>query len=136
MLHPRVEGNIFSTDLAEYCTRQVSINKVLEECKVLITDFSSIAYDAFYRGSNVIFWWKGKSNHLGRYKVNDLMLREEFIFGDIVYNRFELANILERCYNSKQRGEFSKVYRGIVRFSDGRNTERLIEFLERDGWLY
>ena len=36
----------------------VKYDDILKHTKLLITDYSSIAYDAFYRGCNVIFYWE------------------------------------------------------------------------------
>ena len=40
---------------------------VLKQARVLITDYSSIAYDAFYRGTRVIFYWEEKDGRKRKY---------------------------------------------------------------------
>ena len=57
---------------------------LLKETRVLITDWSSISYDAFYRGSNVIFYWEEKEDCLAHYGgKTKLMLTDELVFGDV-----------------------------------------------------
>lgn len=44
----------------KYYVPEVKYDELLKRTKLLITDYSSISYDAFYRGSNVIFDWEEK----------------------------------------------------------------------------
>lgn len=104
---------------------------VLKECSLLITDYSSISYDAFYRGSNVIFYWEEKDECMKKYGTN-LLLEEDTAFGDVVYSTKELKNIFDKNYNKPQSEEYINKYRKIVEFHDNKNTERLIEMLKKD----
>ena len=104
---------------------------ILKECSLLITDYSSISYDAFYRGANVIFYWEEKDECMKHYNTN-LLLEENTAFGDVVYNKEELKRVFERNYNKPQREEYIKKYRKIVEFHDNKNTERLIGMLKKD----
>lgn len=106
---------------------------ILKECKLLITDYSSIAYDAFYRGSNVIFYWEEKEECMKKYGENTiLMLNDSNCFGDICYNIEELSEIIEKNYNNIQNENYKKKFKKIVQFDDNKNTERLIELLKKD----
>ncbi len=104
---------------------------VLKECSLLITDYSSISYDAFYRGCNVIFYWEEKDECMKKYGTN-LLLEENTAFGDVVYNTEELKKVFDNNYNKPQSKEHINKYRKIVEFHDNRNTERLIEMLKKD----
>ena len=108
-------------------------DEILKTCRLLITDYSSIAYDAYYRGSNVIFYWEEKEECRKEYGENaKLMLNEKNVFADVCYNSKELSKVIEKNYNEKQTKENIKKFKKIVEFDDNKNTERLIEMLIED----
>ena len=107
---------------------------ILRQTRVLITDYSSIAYDAFYRGTRVIFYWEEKDECMAEYgPTTKLMLNENNVYGDYFYNTDGLTEAIERNYNEPQSEEYKEKYSKIVQFHDGKNTERLINFLKKDG---
>lgn len=119
--------------LNQYLPNQSSYDEILKYCALLITDYSSIAYDAFYRGSKVVFYWEEKDECLEHYGQNAcLMLNEENAFGDICWNAEELKHCFNRNYLEVQKHEYIEKYREIVEFHDGRNTERIISQLKKD----
>jgi CDP-glycerol glycerophosphotransferase (TagB/SpsB family) len=132
--HPLVQDNFKDTSLSRYFAENQSIDEILRDVSLLITDYSSIAYDAFSRGSNVIFWWKEKDYCMDKYKAH-LMLNKENIFGDIVYNEEELKKAIKENYNKKQKETYKKRYKSIVQFDDNQNTQRLIKALKKDNYL-
>ena len=107
---------------------------ILRQTRVLITDYSSIAYDAFYRGTRVIFYWEEKDACMAEYgPTTKLMLNDDNVYGDFFYNTDGLTEAIERNYNNPQTEEQKEKYSKIVQFHDGKNTERLIAFLKKDG---
>lgn len=111
-------------------------DEILKTCRLLITDYSSIAYDAYYRGSNVVFYWEEKEECMKEYGENaKLMLNEKNVFADVCYNPKELTKIIEKNYNEKQSKDNIKKFKKIVEFDDNKNTERLIEMLIKDNVL-
>lgn len=129
--HPLVINYIKTTKLNEYIVNDKSYDEILQKTNLLITDYSSIAYDAFYRGSNVIFWWKEKDFCMQQYGGH-LMLNENNIFGPICYNTEKLISSIEETYGKNQKEKYISNYRKIVEFSDNKNTDRLIECLKAD----
>lgn len=133
--HPHMQKSIKGTEneLSKYIAAG-SHDMTLRSCDLLITDYSSIAYDAYYRGSNVIFYWEEKDECLRHYgQDTELMLTEKEAFGDVCYNKEQLAESICRWYGCEQSSEHTEKYRRIVKFHDGRNTERIVEELKRDG---
>ncbi len=119
--------------LKKYLDVTSKYDDILKETKVLITDYSSIAYDAFYRGSNVIFYWEEKNQCLENYGPSTkLMLNENNVYGDICYSKEDLKNVFNRNYLEKQNSKFIKNYTNLVQYHDGKNTDRLISFLKED----
>ena len=108
---------------------------ILKQTRVLITDYSSIAYDAFYRGARVIFYWEEKDYCLAQYGPSTkLMLNEDNVYGDYFYSTEGLSKSIEdNYYATSQNPEYVNRYSKIVAFHDGKNTERLIEMLRADG---
>ncbi len=133
--HPCVKTRYNQTDLKKYIPEKFSHDEELENCRVLITDYSSISYDAFYRGANIIFWWKEKNRCMSEQYKTELMLKEDLIFGDIVYNSEQMQKIFKKSYNEDQSQRYIKNFNKIVQFNDNRNTERVIKFLKEDQFL-
>ena len=129
--HPLVINNIKNTPLNKYIIKNKSYDEILRKTDILITDYSSIAYDAFYRGANVIFWWKEKDFCMEQYNGN-LMLNDNNAFGPVCYKKEKLTQNVNDLYKQKQKEEYIKKYRKIVEFHDNKNTERLVECLQKD----
>lgn len=112
----------------------LSYDRILRDCRLLITDYSSIAYDAFYRGANVIFDWSEKDECMEQYGDKTfLLLNERNAFGDVVYSEDGLlAKSIKKLYNGSQPKKYIEHFRRIVEFHDNHNTERLVEKLEED----
>ena len=110
-----------------------SYDRVFRDCSLLITDYSSIAYDAFYRGANVAFYWKDKDECMEHYGEGTyLMLNEDNVFGEVCMNGEEITKAVEELYDKPQRARDLERYAKIVEFHDGRNSERIIERLKAD----
>lgn len=120
-------------ELKEYFNFEAKYDDILKQTKVLITDYSSIAYDAFYRGANVIFYWEEKDECLENYGPSTkLMLNHENVYGDICYNQDDLEKVFKKNYVNGQSAEYRERYGRLVQYHDGRNTERLVEMLEKE----
>ena len=133
--HPLMEKMMQSheTELTKYLRPELSHNDTLERTRLLITDYSSIAYDAFYRGSNVVFYWEDKEECMRNYGNAHLMINEHNIFGDICYSEDQLTRAVEKNYDQEQQPLYRRRYERIVAFHDNRNTQRIIEKLKEDG---
>lgn len=116
--------------------QKTSIDELLRHARILITDYSSVAYDAFYRGANVIFYWRELEECLEHYGAGTrLMLNEHNAFGDICYTPEEIGTSITKNYPSPQSEEHLKRYRKIVSYSDNQNTKRLVSNLEKRNFL-
>ena len=123
---PESVSNTIATD--------VKYDEILKQARVLITDYSSIAYDAFYRGTRVIFYWEEKDECIAQYgPTTKLMLNEENVYGDYFYSTDGLRESIEKNYYNEQTDDYKNKYSKIVEFHDGNNTQRLIDYLINDG---
>ena len=129
--HPLVAEYLKDSEYSKYMLKKFIYDEVLKDCNVLITDYSSVAFDAFYRGANVIFWWKDKDACMQEYE-GKLMLNMDNVYGPVCYNGKELSKAVEATYRKKQSKENKEKYQDLVNFHDNNNSERLIEFMERD----
>ncbi|HHW69707.1 MAG TPA: hypothetical protein GX747_05175 [Tenericutes bacterium] len=129
--HPLFMEAIKDSDFPIEVPLYKSYDELLREADLLITDYSSIAFDAFYRGSKVIFWWQDIEECMNNYG-GYLMLNEKNRFGDICYNSEQLRSVIYKNYKRKQNLEYVKNYRKIVEFNDNKNTDRLIKMLDED----
>ncbi len=108
-------------------------DNILRKTALLITDYSSIAYDAYYRGAQIIFYWEEKDECLENYGVGTkLLLNEENTFAPVAYNQEELTKAFSEVYMKPHSKEMQAKYDKIVQFHDGKNTERLIAMLKKD----
>ncbi len=133
--HPLISSAMVNSNskLQKYLCLDKTYNDILKECRLLITDYSSISYDAFYRGSNIVFYWEEKDECLKNYgEGTTLMLTEDLAFGEVCYNKKELQVVIEESYKGKQKAKFKNRYEKIVEFHDNKNTERIINCLKKD----
>ncbi len=133
--HPLFYDALKDTDfpLRKYLNAEDKYDDILKQTKVLITDYSSIAYDAYYRGSNVIFYWEEKAECMEAYGPSTkLMLNEENAYGDICYSPKQLEAVIKQNYEQPQNPLYQKRYEQLVSFHDGNNTERLVNMLKQD----
>lgn len=119
--------------MKKYFDCETKYDDILKKAQILITDYSSISYDAFYRGTNVIFYWEEKDECLAMYGPSTkLMLNHENAFGDICYSTADLKKIFKENYESGQKEKYVSRYRKLVEFFDGKNTKRLIELMKTE----
>lgn len=129
-------GAADSHDVMRLMLPDYTHEEVLRMTDTLITDYSSISYDAFYRGANVIFDWEEKEDTIAYYgKSARLMLTEDLAFGEVTYTAEQLRAAIEKVYGHEQSDEFRERFSKTVAFHDGRNTERFIEMAKKDGLL-
>lgn len=133
--HPLIVNELKKTDgdISDKICVGARYDDILKDTAVLITDYSSIAYDAFYRGARVVFYWEEKDYCMAQYGPSTkLMLNEENVYGDYVYCDDELSDVIRRNYENPQTEEQKEKYSRIVEYHDGENTQRLIRFLKED----
>lgn len=115
-------SNVISTEPSE----------ALKQSIIFITDYSSIIYDAIYRGAYPIFYWKEKDYLIENYKAVP-PVHEKNAPGIIVKSNEELINsINEAIKNNYKIPEYIVTrYSKINEFNDNRNTERVILELKK-----
>lgn len=104
--------------------------------KIFITDYSSIIYDAIYRGTFPIFYWKDSDYLIKNYKaippVNEMNAP-----GAIVKSAEGLVDTVNKAIENNYSipKEYINKYRKINEFHDNKNTDRVIEVLVENNVL-
>ena len=129
--HPLIKDCFANTELSTFIPSKWKYDEILKETDLLITDYSSISYDAFYRGCNVIFCWEHKDMCLKRLGYG-LKLNESNAFADISCDFSDIGDLVVNNYGKPQRKENIEKYRKIVEFNDNHNTERCYRFIVSD----
>lgn len=132
--HPKIAELMKKTDLkgSLWCG---SISDALRDAKLLITDYSSTCYNVFYQGGAVLFYQPDLSEYEA--KVGKLIPDDDEYIGFRTFSPEEFSKAVSAGISEKglidlsvfRNEEFEKRYREINEFSDGKNTDRLIQFL-------
>lgn len=134
--HPKAKAMLMQTDLKDLLW-DGKISEVLEETKLLITDYSSICYNAFYQGAGVIFY----QPDLEKYEEENgkLIPNDDEYIGYRVLNNNDLEKVLDKIIENKKiklsearTKEQEKIYETINEFHDGKNTERVLKKLKEE----
>lgn len=133
--HPLIVNELrkLPDEIANSIVLDARYDDVLKQTRLLITDYSSIAYDAFYRGSRVIFYWEEMEYCLQQYGPSTkLMLDDDNVYGDYFYDTVGLTQAIKSNYENPQEQKYIERYSKLVEYHDGRNTQRLIQALKDD----
>jgi CDP-glycerol glycerophosphotransferase (TagB/SpsB family) len=135
--HPLFIEYFKNTKLSKYLPKDYkNWVSLLNRTKLFITDYSSLAYFAFYKGCNVIFDWSDLDECMEKGYKGALMLNEENAIGDIVYDEDNsLADLVKTNMTEDRREKYVDNYSKIVEFKDGHNADRIIRKLKEDGFL-
>ena len=110
------------------------LNELMMECKLLVTDYSSVCWDVYYQGKPVIFYQfdLAKYNEVqGAY-----MDLEKDLFGDRAETQGELLKLLEEAAENgfELKPEYSGMRKGMYEYIDHNNSKRICEELMQRGW--
>ena len=131
--HPKVFKLLKNTKLKDRQWKK-PISEALKKTKLLITDYSSICYNAFYQGAGVIFYQSdleiyeeenGKlipsdDEYIGK-RIFDIDALEEIIKSSVKDKKINLKELRTKEYEDN--------YKSINEFSDGKNIDRIYEKL-------
>ena len=133
--HPKAKKLLENTDLKESLWDK-PVSEALQKTKLLITDYSSVCYNAFYQGAGVIFYQEDLEKY-EKENGNLIPQNDEYI-GKRVYAIEELDTVLSNIIQNKKillnnirTKEFEDNYKKINEFSDGKNIERIYNELAK-----
>jgi CDP-glycerol glycerophosphotransferase (TagB/SpsB family) len=133
--HPKFVKLLKSTPIGDSISTE-PVSTVLQKTKLLITDYSSVAYYSFYVGGAVIFYQADIEQFesvVGKLVPND----DEYI-GFRAFNEKDVQAIIRKSIKNGvidlaalRTPRHKEMYTSINRYSDGKNVERLIKELAK-----
>ncbi len=139
ILHPNMKTiyDQISQDLSGVevqMIQNVEIQKILADSKVLITDYSSIAFDAAYIDKPVIYYQFDKDEFFNNHTYEEnskLFCYENDAFGDLVYTEEELLSSLTRIKDNEYNVEEKYQIRKENQFESSSlsSSERIFNFM-------
>lgn len=130
--HPKFTE--FFTPIADQlgCEFISSYTDIRDNIKLFITDFSSAAYDAQYRGAYVIYLWNRKEEIIENYK-GETPHDVGNTSGPIVntMEELEFEAIIAQKTGYKLDEYYQKNFKRILEFDDGKNTERIYDEINK-----
>jgi CDP-glycerol glycerophosphotransferase (TagB/SpsB family) len=132
--HPKFSASLIQA-MPEYeYLIENNIGKALQEARIFITDYSSASYDAHYRGAYIIYYWAERDYLIENYQAVP-PINEENCDGVPVFSMAELAQQVKVAISKDYQMDelYKERYKKINEFSDNRNCDRLIDYLEEEG---
>ena len=131
--HPKVFDLLMNTNMKDNVW-QGPISEILKLSKLLITDYSSVAFNTFYQGGGVVFYQPDL--RLYERMNGELVPNDDEYIGKRAFNINELEDIINETIedgkidlNKIRTKEFEEIYESINEFADGKNIERIYDRL-------
>lgn len=115
-------------------SKDADITKELIKSKMLITDYSSVAYDSLYLNDPIIFFQFDKDEY--EKKVGSYVDLENDLFGETAYNIDECVEKIIKIvnnnykYDEKLNEKISKLREKFILYTDKENCKRVYELIE------
>ena len=110
------------------------LNRLIMECSMLVTDYSSVCWDVYYQGKPVIFYQfdVDKYNETQGAYI-DL---ETELFGDRAVNNEELFALLEEeaRLDFALKEKYAEMRRSMYKYIDKNNSKRVCEEIRKRNW--
>ena len=108
---------------------ETPLNELMMRCKLLVTDYSSVAWDVFYQKKPVIFFQFDRADYLDIH--GSYMDFEKELFGKNVLNIDELCDtIKEHAENDFELSDELKEQHGYYfKYVDNQNSKRICDFI-------
>lgn len=126
--HPKVYELLMATDMADMVWDK-PVSEALAITKVMITDYSSACYNAFYQGAAVIFYQPDLEDF--EHEVGKLVPKDDEYVGYRCFDLNTVEQAVQKDYKELRSEEFVDRYLTINEFTDGKNVERTCEFLRQ-----
>lgn len=103
------------------------VNQLLMNTSLLITDYSSVAWDVYYQHKPIVFY-QFDIEMYNEYQGSYLNMETE-AFGDVVYNDVVLVNTIEQYIDSgfKEKKRYADLRANYFEYNDKNNSKRAYE---------
>ena len=138
-IHPKLRDQLSKFSASNERIRLIPfgsepLNKLMMECKLLITDYSSVCWDVYYQGKPVIFY----QFDLDKYNeaIGAYMDLENDLFGDKAITKDELIALLKEavCRDFILKPKYAELRKDMYKYIDHNNCERICEEIIKRGW--
>lgn len=140
-VHPKFKMYVgeFATDkenirLIQY--GDTPLNKLIMKSSMLITDYSSVAFDAFYMKKPVLFY----HFDVDEYNLNQgsYIDFDTELFGDRAFTNEELIALIEAYAENDfvEKPVYGEMRKKYFKYVDKNNSERIYSEIEKRKWLY
>ena len=108
------------------------INDLFMECDLLITDYSSVAFDVAYLNKPIIYYQFDHDELFTKHYNEGYYNYETDGFGPVVYNESELFNKLNVFINNdfKNLDKYKRIIKNTFCFNDKNNCERIYKVIK------
>ncbi len=138
--HPKVR-DVFNDQIQGLSFYEGKISDVLASSNLVITDYSSIAYNSFYQGAGVVFYQPDLP--LYESTVGELIPSDDEYIGYRAFDAKSLKQTLSKGFTAEglidinyfRTQEFENRYKQINEFCDGKNNERIYRQLVKQNIL-
>ncbi|MFS0787784.1 CDP-glycerol glycerophosphotransferase family protein [Shouchella sp. 1P09AA] len=113
------------------------VNDLLMRASLLITDYSSVAWEMYYQKKPVVFFQFDRDKY--NYYQGAYMDLEKDLFGDACYDVSNLVSVLSHYMKSgfKEKAEFATMRSDYFKHIDNHNSERIFqEILIKEKEIY
>lgn len=130
-LHPNMQPFIELFNVPNYITSikqgDVNVQKLIQESKLMITDYSSVAFDFSFLNKPVIYYQFDKHAFLGN-EPSHLDIENE-LPGTIVNNQHDLESLLNKTISNHYQIDKAVEIKAnrFVKYHDQHNSERIFE---------
>lgn len=131
-IHPKFRQHIclfaFHTKRIQFIPfGELPLNQLIMSCHMLVTDYSSVAWDVYYQEKPIVFYTFDRKNY--EKKQGSYMDIEKDGFGDVTSNLYELISCIQ--YYSKNHFQEKKIFaekrEWLLPYRDNKNSKRIYE---------
>ncbi len=109
---------------------QEPLNELMMKCKMLVTDYSSVAWDVYYQKKPVVFFQFDLAEYLEAHGSYMDMNKE--LFGE---RETECSGLIDRLEEYAKTGfalkeQYAKIHKKYYKYTDQDNSKRIVEHIQ------
>jgi CDP-glycerol glycerophosphotransferase (TagB/SpsB family) len=106
---------------------EMKVNELLMNAKLLITDYSSVAWDMYYQKKPIVFYQFDLEDYL-KYQGSYLDMDKE-LFGDRALKQADLEKLIQKyIYNNFQEDrKYADMRKNLLKYTDNNNSKRIFD---------
>ena len=111
------------------------LNEIIMRCHMLVTDYSSVCWDAYYLAKPVLFFQFDRDYYIAAHG-GGYMDFDKDLFGDVFHEKDELVSGMIDCMQNdfREKPEYAGMRPGFFAYRDNDNSKRTYRFLVEKGY--